>query len=94
MTTTAATSMPVRTAGRLRGWLSVRHSLRSEVVVVLVLYGLYELSRGLVVGNAGEADRHAYRLIAVQRSMHLLFEANVQRAAHSPGSPTCSASPT
>jgi hypothetical protein len=81
MTTTAATSMTVRTAGRLRGWLSVRHSLGSEVVVVLALYGLYEFARGLVVGNTGEADRHAHRLVALERSLHLLFEANVQRAA-------------
>ncbi len=73
--------MTVRTAGRLRGWLSVRHSLRSEVVVVLALYGLYELARGLVVGDAGEADRHARRLVALERSLHLLFEANVQHAA-------------
>jgi hypothetical protein len=82
MTTTAATSRAIRTAGRLRGWLSVRHSLRSEVVVVLTLYGLYELARGLIVGDTGEADRHAHRLVALERSLHLLFEANVQRAAH------------
>jgi hypothetical protein len=40
MTTTAAISVPARTAGRLRGWLCVRHSLRSEVVVVLAFYGV------------------------------------------------------
>jgi hypothetical protein len=82
MTTAAATSTAVRTATRLRGWLSVRHSLRSEVVVVLALYGLYELARGLVVGDGGEADRHAHRLVALEGSLHLLSEADVQRAAH------------
>jgi hypothetical protein len=50
--------------------------------VVLVLYGLYELSRGLVVGDADAASAHADRLVALERSLHLLFEANVQRAAH------------
>ena len=81
MTTTAA-STAVRTAGRLRGWLSVRHSLRSEAIVVLALYGLYELTRGLVVGDADEAAAHANRLVALERSVHLLLEANVQRTAH------------
>jgi hypothetical protein len=80
--TTTAASTAVRTAGRLLRWLSVRHSLRTEAVVVLVLYGLYELSRGLVVGDADAASAHADRLVALERSLHLLFEANVQRAAH------------
>jgi cytochrome bd-type quinol oxidase subunit 2 len=81
MTTTAAASMTARTAGRLGSWLSVRHSLRSEAAAVLALYGLYELARGLVVGDAEEADRHARRLVALERSLHLFVEANVQRAA-------------
>jgi hypothetical protein len=50
--------------------------------VVLALYGLYELARGLVVGDTTEADRHARRLVAIERSLHLLFEASLQRAAH------------
>jgi hypothetical protein len=81
VTTTAAASMTARRAGRLRGWLSVRHSLRSEAVAVLTLYGLYELARGLVVGNAAEAHDHAHRLVALERSLHLFLEANVQRGA-------------
>jgi hypothetical protein len=81
VTTTAAASMTARRAGRLRTWLSVRHSLRSEAVAVLTVYGLYELARGLVVSDAEEADRHAQRLVALERSLHL-FLANVQRAAH------------
>jgi hypothetical protein len=44
--------MTARRAGRLRGWLSVRHSLRSKAVAVLTVYGLYELARGLVVSDA------------------------------------------
>jgi hypothetical protein len=46
------------------------------------LYGFYESTRGLVVGEADVAAAHANRLVALERSMHLLFEANVQRAAH------------
>jgi PAP2 superfamily len=82
VTATAAASMSARTAGQLRGWLSVRHSLRTEAAAVLALYGLYELARGVVVGNSAAADRHARRLVALERSLHLFVEANVQRAAH------------
>ena len=82
MTTTAPASKTARRAGPLGGWLSVRHSLRTEAAAVLTLYGLYELARGLLVGNAAEADNHAHRLVALERSLHLFREANVQRAAH------------
>src|SRR5207244_5050117 len=75
-------AMTARTAGGLRSWLSVRHSLRSEAAAVLVLYGLYELARGLVVGDTAEADGPAHQLIAIERSLHLFLEANVQQAAH------------
>ena len=66
--TTAVASIPARTAGRIRGWLSVRHSLRAEAVVVLAPYGLYELARGLVVGDKHEAVDHARELVALERS--------------------------
>jgi hypothetical protein len=69
-------------AGRLRSWLSVRHSLPSEALVVLGLYGLYELARGLVMGDASGAERHAHRLVALERSLHVFGEARVQQAAH------------
>jgi hypothetical protein len=77
----AAASMPARTAGRLRAWLTVRHSLRAEAVVVLALYGVYEVTRGLVVGDAGAAVRHARELVALERSLHVFVEGRVQRAA-------------
>jgi len=57
-----------RTAGPFGSWLSVRHALRAEAALVLVLYGLYELARGMVVGNAAEAVRHARQLVALERS--------------------------
>ena len=66
---------------RLRTRLSVRHSLRLEAATVLGLYGVYELARGLVVGDAAEAVRHADRLVAVERSLHLFREGEVQHIA-------------
>ena len=82
MTTSPAAAIPAWTASRLRSWLSVRHSLRSEAAAVLVMYGLYELARGLVVGDTSEANRHALQLVGLERSLHLFLEANVQHAAH------------
>jgi hypothetical protein len=70
------------TGRQARTWLSVRHSLGSEALLVLGLYGAYELARGLVVGHVGEADRHAHRLVALERALHVFGEADVQRAAH------------
>lgn len=69
------------TTGRLRGWLSVRHSLVLEAALVVALFGVYELARGLVVGNTKEADRHAEQLVALERSLHLFVEGKVQHAA-------------
>jgi len=67
---------------RPRSWLSQRHSLYKEALLVLGLYGLYELARGLVVGQPGQAEQHAHRLVALERSLHVFHEATVQRAAH------------
>jgi hypothetical protein len=77
-----AVPMSARTAGRLRGWLSMRHSLRAEAAVVLILYGVYEVTRGLVVGDPGQAVRHARDLAELERSLGLLVEARVQDTAH------------
>ena len=48
---------------------------------MLALYGLYELSRGFVVGDAAEARRHALEVVAIERRPHVLLEADVQHAA-------------
>ena len=79
--TVVAAAIPVRTARKLRNWLSVRHSLPGEAAAVLGVYGLYELGRGLVVGDAREADHHAHRVVALERWLHLFLEANVQHGA-------------
>ncbi len=82
MTTAAAASIAARATGPLSRWLSVRHPLRTEAAAVLTLYGLYEVARGLVVGNAAEAERHALRIAATERSLHLLLEVKLQSAVH------------
>jgi PAP2 superfamily protein len=66
----------------VRGWLAQRHSILTEALLVLGLYGAYELARGLVAGNAAEAERHARELVALERSLHVFGEADVQHAAH------------
>ena len=79
--TTAAINWPsIRTVGRLGSWLSMRHSLRTEAAAALTVYGLYELARGLVNADRAEANGHADRLVALERSLHLFVESNVQRA--------------
>jgi hypothetical protein len=65
---------------RLGSWLSVRHSLRTEAAAALTLYGLYELVRGLIGADRAQADAHAHRLVALERSLHLFVESNLQRA--------------
>src|SRR5713226_8279440 len=81
MTTAAIASPGLRTIGRLGCWLSVRHSLRVEAAGALTVYALYQVARGLVGADAAVADGHAHRLVALERSLHLFAEANVQRAA-------------
>ena len=64
-------------------WLSTRHALRVEAAAALGLYGLYELARGLAVGDARNGDHHARQVVAVERWLHLFLEANVHHAARS-----------
>src|SRR5437016_4992966 len=80
MTTGAISPPRPRSFGLLGSWLSVRHSLRIEAAGALTVYGLYELGRGLVVSDSAQADAHAHRLVALERSLHLFVESNVQRA--------------
>jgi hypothetical protein len=80
MTTAAISPRRPRSFDRFGAWLSVRHSLRMEAAAALTLYGLYELTRDLVVSDRAQADAHAHRLVRVERSLHLFVESNVQRA--------------
>jgi PAP2 superfamily len=86
MTSAAAASLPARATRRLGRWLSVRHTPRVELVLVLGLYGLYEATRGLVAGGRGVAVRHARDVVSLERTLHWFVEGNVQHAAeHVPG---------
>jgi PAP2 superfamily len=78
MTTASAASIAARVTGPPSRWLSGRNPFYTE----LALYGLYEFARGLVVANAAEADQHARRLAATERSLHLLLEAKLQSAVN------------
>jgi len=86
MTTAAAASIPVRVTRRLGVWLSVRHALPVELMLVLGLYGLYEATRGLVAGGQDVAVRHALDVVTLERALHWFVEGHVQHAAeHVPG---------
>ena len=78
---TGMTAVTASTIDRLRRWLSVRHSLGLEAALLVTLYGVYELARGLVVGNTREADGHADQVVALERLLHLFVERRVQHAA-------------
>lgn len=62
-------------------WARRRHSLPVEIVAVLGLYGLYELSRDLVVGHRDVAIAHAQDIASLERHLHVFGEGDVQRAA-------------
>ncbi len=66
---------------RVTHWLAVRHSLRTELVLVLGLYALYEATRGLAAGSRSLAIRHADDVVSIERSLHLYVETSVQRSA-------------
>jgi hypothetical protein len=64
----AARSAGWLTPSRVARWLSVRHSLAVEAVVVLGLYATYEAARGLVVGDRRVAVGHAQTVASLERS--------------------------
>ena len=71
----------LQAARTTRGWLSVRHSLRVEAILVLALYAVYEATRGLVVGDGDAAVEHARQVASLERSLHTFVESNVQSGA-------------
>jgi len=62
------------------GWLRERHSLPAEVAGVVVLYALYEGSRGLAAGDPVAAVHHAQQVVSVERALHVFVESDVQHA--------------
>ena len=71
---------PLRRAPVL-GWLAGRHSLAAELAALVVLYALYETSRGVVAGDSAGAVRHARLIASLERSLHVFGELHVQDAA-------------
>src|SRR4051794_18706725 len=61
--------------------LGERHSLRIEATAILVLYALYEASRGLVAGDPTAATKHAHAIVSLERSLHVFVEHSIQRGA-------------
>ena len=59
----------------------MRHPLPVEAALVLLLYALYETSRGLVGGDPSVASRHAQDIVSVERGLHVFVEGDVQDAA-------------
>ena len=62
-------------------WFSRRHNLVAEAAVVVGLYALYELSRGLVANDPPVAEHHARMVVSLERSLHIFVEGHVQNAA-------------
>jgi hypothetical protein len=56
-------------------------SLRAEALGVAVIYGTYEISRGLLTGDASTAIRHADDITRLERSLHLFIEPELQNVA-------------
>jgi len=69
------------TATRPFAWLSRRHTLAAEVAVIVGLYALYEMSRGLVAYDPAAAEHHARMIVSLERSLHVFVEGQVQNAA-------------
>ena len=64
-----------------RRWLARRHSLATEIGVVVSFYLIYDSSRGLVASGRSAAITHAHMLASWERDLSLGIETRVQRAA-------------
>ena len=77
MSAVAAVASP---AVAVRRWFVTRHSLRVEVAIVVGAYMGSDLSRGLASGNESSAVHHANDVVALERSLHVFVERDVQHA--------------
>jgi type IV secretory pathway VirB3-like protein len=69
-----------RASARIRRWLSARHSLRAEALMVLAFYAAYEATRGFVVGDRRVAVDHAHAIASLEQRLHVFIEPAVQDA--------------
>ncbi|HEX4864554.1 MAG TPA: phosphatase PAP2 family protein [Acidimicrobiales bacterium] len=78
----AETSVPDRwRVASVASWLARRHSLATEMAVVVAFYLLYDSSRGLVGSGQSAAISHAHMVVSFERDVSLGFERGVQRVA-------------
>jgi hypothetical protein len=67
----------------VRTWLSRPHSGLAEVAGLAVLYGVYEVVRGVGGERFGEALHHTASIVALEKHLHLFCEQTVQNGAES-----------
>jgi hypothetical protein len=53
-----------------------------QVALIAGVYLLSELSRGIATGGAEAAQRHAAKVVDIERHLHVFGEASIQRAVH------------
>ena len=63
-----------------RGWLRNRHHLAVEAAALIVVYLVYDFSRGLVSGAGAIADRHGRQVAHAEQHLSLYIEPAVQHA--------------
>jgi hypothetical protein len=80
--------LPQRPALLLRPLPSFLRGGGFEILAIIGLYLVSELSRGIARGGAEVAQQHAESIVRLERGMHVFGEPAVQRAAHHvPGLP-------
>ena len=72
---------PPRPAARLRRFAAERHSAGIEVAVVVLVYCLYDSSRGILGGGRHIAVQHARLVFDVERWAHIDIERPLQAAS-------------
>jgi hypothetical protein len=73
----------------VRTWFSRSHSGLHELGALAVLYGLYEVVRGMPSENVREAMRHTAEIVSLEQGAGVYVEHSIQHAlAAVPGLPT------
>jgi hypothetical protein len=82
----SADGKTLRTWARVRAYIVARHRLPIEIILMVVLYAVYDSARGLVVGGASRAFRNARSVARLERQLQVFFEPRIQSAlGHVPG---------
>lgn len=70
--------------GRLAGaarWMSARHGLPTEALLVVGLYAAYDLGRGAALTGTAVAVAHARSAYSLERTLGIAVEGTIQRAS-------------